>query len=51
MQSMETDEGSATEARIAVSRECRELVRQKKRGGETFDSVLSKMIEAHEREE
>ena len=44
---MAVEDGSATEARIAVTKECRELLRDQKRGCETFDSVLRKMVEQH----
>jgi len=38
----------ATESRIAVSDSTRKLVRNQKRGGETFDSVLRKMADQYD---
>ncbi|EJN60458.1 hypothetical protein [Halogranum rubrum] len=45
---MGTKDGSATEERIAVTPGCRDMIRQKKRGGETFDSVLRKMVSRYD---
>ena len=35
--------GRSTNARIAVSAETRDLVRDQKRGGETYDELMRKM--------
>jgi hypothetical protein len=37
-----------TDARIAVATETRDLVRSKKRGGETYDQLLRKMADQYE---
>jgi hypothetical protein len=37
-----------TDARIAVATETRDLVRSKKRGGETYDQLLRKMAAQYE---
>lgn len=39
-----------TDARIAVSTETRNLVRSKKRGGETYDELLQRMSEQYDPE-
>ncbi|WP_256298913.1 hypothetical protein [Haloarchaeobius salinus] len=36
------------DARIAVSSETRKLVRNQKRGGETYDQVLRKMVSQYD---
>jgi hypothetical protein len=38
----------AHESRIPCSRETRRLVKQQKRGGENYDSVLQKMVEQYD---
>jgi cytochrome c-type biogenesis protein CcmH/NrfF len=38
------------DARIAVSSETRRLVRDQKRGGETYDQVLRKMVSQYDPE-
>lgn len=38
------------DARIAVSSETRKLVRDQKRGGETYDQVLRKMVSQYDPE-
>jgi cytochrome c-type biogenesis protein CcmH/NrfF len=38
------------DARIAVSSETRRLVRDQKRGGETYDEVLRKMVSQYDPE-
>jgi hypothetical protein len=38
-------------ARIPASRETRKLVRQQKRGGESYDELLRKMAEQYEPDE
>lgn len=38
------DDSDPTGTRIPVSAETRNLVRKAKRGGETYDSVLQKML-------
>ena len=43
---MSTEQGS--EVRIPASREARDLVREQKRGGETYDEVLRKMAEQYD---
>lgn len=43
-----SESSSLTDERIAVTAECRGIVRRQKRGGETFDSVLWKMVENYE---
>lgn len=40
----------AHESRIPVSRETRKLVKQQKRGGENYDSLLRKMVEQYDPE-
>ena len=40
-----------SEARVPVSRETRELVREQKRGGETYDDVLRKMVAQYDPED
>lgn len=40
--------GTDTSARIAVTPETRDLVRSMKRGGETYDELLQKMIDQYE---
>jgi hypothetical protein len=40
----------ANESRIPCSRETRRLVKQQKRGGENYDSVLRKMIAQYDPE-
>ena len=40
-----------SEARGPVSRETRELVREQKRGGETYDDVLRKMVAQYDPED
>jgi len=42
------DSEQKSDARIAVSPETRNLVRSKKRGGETYDELLQKMLEQYE---
>lgn len=42
---------TASESRIPVSRETRKRLKQKKRGGETYDSLLQKMAEVYNPEE
>lgn len=37
-----------TDARIAIATETRDLVRSKKRGGETYDQLLRKMAAQYE---
>lgn len=37
-----------TDARIAVSTATRELIRNHKRGGETYDALLRKMADQYE---
>lgn len=37
-----------TDARIAVSTATRELIRNYKRGGETYDALLQKMAEQYD---
>lgn len=39
------------ETRLPCSRETRDLVASQKRGGETYDSVLRKMVEQYDPEE
>ena len=39
-----------TDARIAVSSETRKMVRDQKRGGETYDQVLRKMLSQYDPE-
>lgn len=41
----------AYESRIPCSKETRELVAAKKRGGENYDSVLQKMVKQYDPEE
>jgi len=43
-----SNRSQATESRIAVSEPTRKLVRNQKRGGETFDSVLRKMADQYD---
>jgi len=43
-----TDNGTPSEARIAVSSATRDMVRSKKRGGETYDQLLQKMVEQYD---
>lgn len=45
------DTKPATDARIAVSSETRDLVRSQKRAGETYDQVLQKMIAQYDPDE
>lgn len=40
----------ADETRLPCSRETRELVASEKRGGETYDSVLRKMVQQYDPE-
>jgi hypothetical protein len=40
----------AHESRIPCSRETRRLVKQRKRGGENYDSLLRKMVEQYDPE-
>ena len=40
-----------TDARIAVSTETRDLVRDRKRGGETYDELLRKMVAQYDPDE
>lgn len=40
----------AQESRIPCSSETRELVKDQKRGGENYDSLLRKMVEQYEPE-
>lgn len=42
--------GRNTDARIAVSSETRDLVKAQKRGGETYDELLRKMVEEYDPE-
>jgi hypothetical protein len=39
---------SSSEARIACSRQTRQLVKSKKRGGESYDELLRKMTEQYD---
>ena len=41
---------TAHESRIPCSRETRELVKQQKRGGENYDSLLRKMVKQYDPE-
>lgn len=43
-----TDTELKSEARIAVRPETRDLVRSKKRGGETYDELLRRVFEQYE---
>jgi len=43
-----SNRSQATESRIAVSEHTRKLVRNQKRCGETFDSVLRKMADQYD---
>lgn len=45
------DSSTNCEARIAVSPETRDKVRANKRGGETYDQLLQKMVEQYDPEE
>ncbi len=40
-----------TDTRIAVSTETRDLVKSKKRGGETYDKLLKRMASQYEPDE
>jgi len=40
----------AHESRIPVSRKTRKLVKQQKRGGENYDSLLRKMVKQYDPE-
>lgn len=40
----------AHESRLPCSRETRRLVKQQKRGGENYDTVLRKMVEQYDPE-
>lgn len=42
------DTDSNTGARIAVTTDTRDLVRSKKRGGETYDELLRKMVRQYD---
>lgn len=42
--------GRKADARIAVSSETRKLVRNQKRGGETYDQLLRKMLSQYDPE-
>jgi hypothetical protein len=44
------DTSRKTDARIAVSTETRDLIRSLKRGGETYDQLLRKMIDQYDLE-
>lgn len=39
---------SATETRIPCSRKTRRLLKAQKRGGESYDTLLQKMVEQYE---
>jgi hypothetical protein len=41
---------SATETRIPCSQETRNLVKSQKRGGESYDELLRKMVEQYDPE-
>lgn len=42
------ENGGNTDARIAISKATRNMIRSKKRGGETYDRLLRKMAKQYE---